>query len=107
MSAECWMFEVNQSLPFWPSRWITIYVSYSGPNWDNYYDSPSTDLNSIKEHLEFTMYGLEPWCDEDAGTEIFYAKLQEFLKDYEADILTLIIKEFEDTNTKPDWYWDT
>ena len=78
MSAECWMFEINQPLPFWPNRNIHIQIRYIGPNWEDYNDSPSTDLNSIKEHLEiYGIYGIEKWCDEDAKlTESFYSDLK-------------------------------
>jgi len=108
------MFEVNQPLPFWPNRNITIDVRYVGPNWEDYYDQPTTDLNSIKEHLEiYAVYGLEVWCDKDAGTTNFYSSLKEFIFGpegrfaFQKDMITLIIKEFEETNTLPEWYWDT
>jgi hypothetical protein len=108
MSAECWMFEVDQPLPFWPNRWITINVRYIGPDWENWQDTPSTDLLSIKQHLEiYAIYGIEEWCDEDAGIRNFYTELKTFLSLRENDLLTLIIKDFEETKTIPLWYWDT
>lgn len=108
MSAECWMFEVQQPLPFWPDRFITIDVRYVGPDWDWPYDSPSVYLNEIKEHLEiYAIYGIEDYHDSDAGITDFYVSLKSWLSTRNDQLLTLVIKHFDDTETKPEWYWDT
>lgn len=111
MSAECWMFEVDTSLPFFfekYQRYITIYVRYIGPNWEDYYDSPTTKLRSIKEHLEiYQICGLEKWCDEDFGIKDFYESLQAWLNERQDQLMDLIIHSFERDDTKPRWYWDT
>lgn len=111
MSAECWMFEIDAPLPFFfgkYQRYITINIRYIGPDWEDYGDSPTTDLRSIRDYLEiYAIYGLEKFLDEDFKTKDFYESLQLWMNTKQDQLIDLIIFSFEADNVKPIWYWDT